>query len=74
MPRIIEKVTANVRDRFEKLKTRAREERDVLKKSWSELVELKPVPAMVHTITGTVDTVGEIIVDQALITRRWIER
>lgn len=74
MPKIMEKVTTNVKDRFEKLRSRAREEVDVLKGAVSELTELKPVPAVVHAVTGTVDTVGDAIVDQALITRRWIER
>jgi len=74
MPRVIEKVTANVRDRFDKLKSRVKQEGDVIRSSWSELTELKPVPAVVHAISGTVNTVGDVIVDQALITRRWIER
>ena len=70
----VDKAKTNVKDRFESLKKRGREEVDVLKNAASELVELKPVVAVVDVIAGTVSTAGEAIKDQALITRRWIER
>jgi len=69
-----DKAKTNVKDRFESLKKRGKEEVEVLKTAGRELVELKPVVAAVDAVTGTISTAGEVIKDQALITRRWIER
>ncbi len=74
MPEIVDKVTRNVKDRFESLKDLPKDELETLKSSFKSLTEFKPVVAVVDVVSGTVHNAGDFLKDQSLIFRRWIER
>lgn len=70
---VVEKVKTNLKDRRGSVKTRWGEIKAGVKTGLGEIRELKPIPGVLHIYKGIRNPLTEFIVDQSLITRRWIE-
>ncbi|MEM3485004.1 MAG: hypothetical protein QXI12_05230 [Candidatus Methanomethyliaceae archaeon] len=45
---------------------------EIARKSFNDLVNLKPVQAVLGVTVETIDNVGDLVKDQAKITREWL--
>lgn len=73
-PQIADRLTTNLKDRWESVKDLPKDELETLKDGFKSLTEFRPVVAVVDVVVGTVHNAGDFLKDQSLIFRRWIER
>lgn len=66
------KVERNVKDRVASGRTIVTEEMNTVRTAIKDLVALKPVKAVVGLTVDTLDNVGDLVLKNADITRRWI--
>lgn len=66
------KVESNLKARGSSVRSAVNAEVSTVKTAVRDLIQLKPVKAVVGLVTETVDNIGDLIKDQAEITRRWV--
>lgn len=66
------KVERNVKDRASSVRAVVNEEVNTVRTAIRDLVALKPIKAVVGLTVDTLDNVGDLVLKNADITRRWI--
>ncbi len=66
------KVQANINERSKSAKAVIEGERVTIQETVKMVVALKPLQGAVLLVTGTVNSLGKLVADNAEITRRWI--
>jgi len=66
------KAESKIRRRVETIRGSIKREVDLGRAAARDLVGLKPVQAVVELAAGTIDNAGDLIKEQAKITREWV--
>ncbi len=72
MPEIVDKVTKNVKDRFQAILGVPEEGKSTLIAAKDELMNLQPAKAVVTILRRAGDGVLDMVDEQLDITRRWV--
>lgn len=68
----VDKVESNVKDRVSETRRFAKKEIDVAKSFIDNILDLKPVKAVVDLTVGTLENTGDMLKKHGEITRRWL--
>jgi len=66
------KAESKIRRRVDAIRSSVKREVDLARNTARDLVGLKPVQAGVELVAGTVDNLGDLVKEQAKITREWM--
>lgn len=69
---VVSKVQSNVQQRISTTKSTVNAEMATVRQATSELTSLKPVPAVLDLVVGTLDNVSSGVKKQAAIARSWV--
>ena len=68
-----DKVERGIKERIDKTREAVNKEVTIVRTFVKDVASLKPVQALIDLGTDTMDNVGDLIKEQARITREWIE-
>jgi len=66
-----DRLESNIRARVGSIRGAASKEMNIISGSVSDLTGLRPVPAVVNLVVGTIENAADVVKDQARITRNW---
>ncbi|MEM4188296.1 MAG: hypothetical protein QXN56_03955 [Candidatus Hadarchaeum sp.] len=69
---LINRLDDNFKRRLDSVFRFTSREVEIARKSFNDLVNLKPVQAVLGVTVETIDNVGDLVKDQAKITREWL--